>query len=269
MLDMYHALTIVCFRAHQSHSSGCILRWRILTPSALQECRKLQETHFIKRTSTLVHCAADRNVNNSNTCTPLLILPNRSTLLRLLTQLSLRHLLQPPLLPLNLPDPPIRLTLIPPKQHVPVLQPRHNLLPCTSQLLRTSILAFTGRQWLPRFRSLFVFLTRTFFKLRVYGHVHLLHAAHIRDRVFGETPRDECARSVLACEEVVRAAWSVRRRGDGDIVDCAVYSEEDGFSGVGAVVGCEFGVGEGEFALLFTIRLFFEKSERGGEDYVP
>lgn len=49
---------------------------------------------------------------------------------------------------------------------------------------------------------------------------------------------------------MVRAAGSVCLRGDGDVVDCAIKGEVDGKFRILAVISCEFGVCEGDFALL-------------------
>jgi hypothetical protein len=81
------------------------------------------------------------------------------------------------------------------------------------------------------------------FEFGVDWDVHLLDAAHVGDRIFGKATGYEGAGCVFTREDVVGAAWAVGLRGDGDVVNRAVYGEVDGLSGVGAVVGEELGVG--------------------------
>jgi hypothetical protein len=72
---------------------------------------------------------------------------------------------------------------------------------------------------------------------------HLLDAAEVGRRVFGEAAGEEGTRGIVACEEVVTATGPVGCGRDGNVVDCAVESEVDGAFGRGAVVGEELGVG--------------------------
>ena len=65
-----------------------------------------------------------------------------------------------------------------------------------------------------------------------------------------KTTCQEGARGVAAREEVVAAAGPVGRGRGGYVVDCAVKGEIDWFGGVGAVEEGEFGVGEGDVAVL-------------------
>lgn len=180
----------------------------------------------------------------------LIILPNRPPLLRRPTQLPLRKLLQPALLPPDRPHPPIRLPLIPAKQGMPMLQALLDLLPRTPQLRRMPILLLRGAQRLPRLGLGPVLVRRRVLGLGVDGHVHLLDAAQVRHRVVCETARQERARRVVAREEVVAPSRPVGGRRGGDVVDCAVEREVDGLCGVGAVVGEELGVCEVDFSLL-------------------
>jgi hypothetical protein len=65
---------------------------------------------------------------------------------------------------------------------------------------------------------------------------HLLDTPHIRRAIRIKTARHEPATGVCAGEEVVAASGAVVFASVGDVVDGAVYGEEDGFCGVGAVV---------------------------------
>lgn len=69
-----------------------------------------------------------------------------------------------------------------------------------------------------------------------------------------ETPGDVGARGVAPREFVVGAAGAVERAAGRDVVDVAGEGEIDGFVGVGAVVGGELGVGEGDGAGLDSER---------------
>ena len=138
---------------------------------------------------------------------------------------------------------------------MPALQARLHLFSRTLEFLRMSILEFAAGELLPvaslfHFRGALLGGERGFF-FRVDGDEHLLYAAQIGDAVFGETAGEEGARGVFAGEEVVGATGSVGRGRDGDVVDCAVEGEVDGLGGVAAVVVGEFGVREGDLALLF------------------
>lgn len=70
---------------------------------------------------------------------------------------------------------------------------------------------------------------------------------------------------------MIAAAGAVGRGADGDVVDGAVEGEVDGFGGVGAVVGEELGVGEGDGAGLgvsVLARLWMLKKTRGERESV-
>ena len=71
----------------------------------------------------------------------------------------------------------------------------------------------------------------------VQGEEHFLHAAHVRNAVGIETTCYEAPTGVFACKGVVRAAGPVVSAAVGDVVDGAVYGEEEGECGVAAVVG--------------------------------
>jgi hypothetical protein len=65
----------------------------------------------------------------------------------------------------------------------------------------------------------------------------------ISTEMYVQAARDECARRVLACEDVVAATGPVDAAAGSDVVDGAVEGHVDGFVRVGAVVGEELGVG--------------------------
>ena len=138
---------------------------------------------------------------------------------------------------------------------MPVLQPIFDTLPCLPQLLRAPVLqiplahrlSLLARTFLQRrvLRLLVIRgVGRRWFLPRLERHVHLLHAAQIGHRVGVEAARQERARGIAPGEEVVRAAGSVRRRADADVVNGAIDGEVDGLGRVGAVVGFELVVGE-------------------------
>jgi hypothetical protein len=66
---------------------------------------------------------------------------------------------------------------------------------------------------------------------------HLLQTPQIRNPIRVKTPRHEASTRILACKDMVAAAWAVVFAACCNVVDGAVYCEEDGLGRVGAVVG--------------------------------
>lgn len=92
-------------------------------------------------------------------------------------------------------------------------------------------------------------------ELRIYlrgarRHEHTLHATHIGIDVGVKAGSNEGPRCVGAAKEGVRTAWAVEVGAFGDVVDCAVDGQVDGFGGIGAVVVAELGVCEGDWSGL-------------------
>ncbi len=79
---------------------------------------------------------------------------------------------------------------------------------------------------------------------------HLLDTPHIRRPIRIKAARHEPATGVRAGEEMVAASRPVVFASVGDVVDGAVYSEEDGFCGIGAVVEAEVCVGVLDWSVL-------------------
>jgi hypothetical protein len=100
---------------------------------------------------------------------------------------------------------------------------------------------------------------------RLERDVHLLDAAQVRHAVCVEAAGEKRARGVAAREEVIRAAGAVGQGADADVVDCAVEGKVDGLCGVGAIVGFEFFVGEGNGAVLRDLVPRFDGN--GGGDW--
>lgn len=162
----------------------------------------------------------------------------RPILLRLRTQRPHRLLLQPPRLPLHRPNLKVILPTRSRKHPRPILNRILDLLLRLSQLLL----------------SILLLLRRDILLIRpghVRRNVRPLCATHVWRAVFGEAACDEAARSVFAGEDVVAAAWAVEAAACGHVVDCAVQREVDGLGLVGAVVGEELGVCEGDGSFLW------------------
>jgi len=158
------------------------------------------------------------------------VLRLRPALLRLITQLTHRSLLQPIRLPLHGASLKVVLPALALEHARPaincsvnlLLRQTHNLLP-QLLLLRRDALRIHVRD--------------------IHRDVSPLGTAQVGRRVFSEAAGDESARRVLAREDVVAAAGPVDVAAGGDVVDGAVQGHVDGFVGVGAVVGEELGVG--------------------------
>lgn len=154
----------------------------------------------------------------------------RPILLRLRTQSPHGLLLQPPRLPLHSPNRKIILPSLTLEHLRPILNRILDLLLRFPHLLLPILLLLRRHVLLIESRH-------------VGRDVRPLCAAQIGRAVLGETASDEAARGVFACEDVVAAAWAVEAAACGDVVDCAIKGEVDGFGLVGAVVGEEVGIG--------------------------
>jgi hypothetical protein len=158
-------------------------------------------------------------------------------LLRLVAQFPHGCLLQPIRLPLHSPDRKVVLSTFTLEHARPavnrslnlLLRQANNLLP-QLLLLRRDALRIHVRD--------------------IHRDVRPLGAAQVGRRVLGEAARDEGARAVLAREDVVAAARPVDAAAGRDVVDGAIEGHVDGFVRVGAVVGEELGVGQGDGTLL-------------------
>jgi hypothetical protein len=165
------------------------------------------------------------------------VLGLRPALLRLITQFPDGSLLQPVRLPLHSADLKVVLSTLTLEHARPAVNRSLNLL------LRQA------NDLLPQF----LLLRRDALGIHVrdiHRDVRPLGTAQVGRRVLSETARDECARRVLAREDVVAAFGPVDAAAGGDVVDGAIEGYVDGFVGVGAVVGEELGVGQGDGSLL-------------------
>jgi hypothetical protein len=77
-----------------------------------------------------------------------------------------------------------------------------------------------------------------------------LCATQVGCRVLSETARDEAARGVFTCEDIVAATSAIDPATGGDVVDSAVEREVDRLVGVAAVVREEFGISQRNRSLL-------------------
>jgi hypothetical protein len=137
--------------------------------------------------------------------TSFLSLTLRSLLLRLLTQLSLWQLLQPPFLPLNLSNLEIILSSITPKHTTP---PFNSIL---HPLFR--------KPRIPLPPQLCLCLARL---IIIHRDISQLRSSSIRCQVFLETSSDECTCGISAGEKAVTASFAVDVAAGADVVDCAV-----------------------------------------------
>lgn len=148
-------------------------------------------------------------------------LPGLPAFPRLLTQLPLGLLLEPPFLSFDIADKGVLLAV--PKEIHPVLQSFIDLLLGLAPFL------------LPQYLELG--LAPVAVHLRVIKRqVHVLHTAHVGRSVLSEAAGDETAGGINASEDVVRAAGAVDTRAGGDVVDGAVDGEVDGLGWVGTIV---------------------------------
>ena len=155
----------------------------------------------------------------------------------LITQFPHGSLLQPIWLPLDSADLKVVLSTLALEHVRPAINRSLDLLLCQANNLLPQLLL----------------LRRDALRIHVrdiHRNVRPLGAAQVGRRVLGETARDECARRILACEDVVAATGPVDAAAGGDVVDGAVEGHVDGFVRVGAIVGEELGVCQGDGSLL-------------------
>lgn len=136
----------------------------------------------------------------------------RPALLRPLTELPLRQLLQPALRPLDLAHLKVVLPTSPTEHLRPSINGLTDLLPRLPQLLLAMAL-------LPAADLDAALLIEVG---HVYRHVRPLGAAEVGRGIFLEAACDESARCVAAGEDVVGAAWTVDTAAGRHVVDRAV-----------------------------------------------